>query len=90
MPKMQNTSNIKYEEWELCDLYRKSRDKQYQVRILSDLNCTPVEQIIDILKFNGEDLSEVNVQKLFDNANKKYSRKKEKTSQISAEEEVVI
>ena len=88
--KMQKTSDIKYEEWELCELYRKSSDKQYQLRILSELNCMPVEQILDILKFNGEDLSDIDIQKLFDDANKKIQVKKRKQTKYRQRKKLLL
>lgn len=40
---------------EIVNSYKEAKDRTQQVKILADLNCCPVEQIIGILTSNGID-----------------------------------
>lgn len=64
-------------EYEICCLYRESRNHVTQLQILAELNATDRNQIIGILVKNGEEIPERVIGQL-------YKRLDELDAQISA------
>ena len=43
-------------EKEICKEYREAKNPNHQIKILAQLNCTSIENVVEILKANNEPL----------------------------------